>query len=82
MRITSAELNEFEGDLSLLSVDVNDSMKYYDGDTVSASRTGREPVNGLKVFELAKRAREWADELISAADAMDLRIRKALDSQA
>lgn len=77
--ITSKALNEFEGDLSLLRIDINDNMPYYDGCDISTARTGRSAVNGLVLFEDAKRARERADALINAADAMDLRIQRALE---
>jgi hypothetical protein len=77
--VTSKYMNEFEGDLSLLKIDINDDMRYYDGTDITSGRSGAQPVNGLTMFELAKKARERADLLVDAADAMDLRIRLALD---
>ena len=80
MMISSKALNEFEGELSLLKINVNDSMPYYDGRDLSNQRNGWLPVNGLAMFELAKQARERAEQLINAADAMDLRIASAMDN--
>lgn len=82
MNLTSKALNEFEGELSMLKIDINDSMPHYDGLDLSTQRSGHAPVNGLKMFELAKKARERADQLINAADAMDLRIAAALERYA
>jgi hypothetical protein len=79
MKITSKDMNEFEGDLSLIEIDINDNMRYYDGTDITSGRSGAKPVNGLVMFELAKKARERADLLIDAAAAMDLRILCALD---
>lgn len=81
--ITSKTLNEFEGDLSLLRININDKMPYCHGyrGEISVERSGHAPVSGLEVFELAKKARAYADQLINAADAMDLRINIALDKQ-
>ncbi len=82
MNLTSKALNEFEGELSMLKIDINDRMPHYDGLDLSTQRSGHAPVNGLKMFELAKKARERADQLINAADAMDLRIAAALERYA
>ena len=79
--IDSKIFNKFEGDLSLLEIDINDEMRYYDGDRVSSSRSGYSQVNGLRMFELAVKARVYADALINAADCMDLRIKIALGKQ-
>ena len=79
--ITSRELNKFEGDLDMIKVDVNDKLRYWDGDGlgVSQSRSGWVPIPGRIVFNNAVRARALADQLIAAADDMDLRLQKALE---
>lgn len=79
--ITSRDLNKFEGDLDMITVNINDELRYWHGaGGVSTSRSGYQPIKGRVVFNNAVKARAFADELIRAADEMDLRLERALEA--
>lgn len=79
--ITSRDLNTFQGDLDMIEIDINDNLRYWDGHGgVSTSRSGHRPVPAKRVFENALKARAFADDLIRAADEMDMRLGHAIET--
>lgn len=80
--ITSAQFTAIKAQLEAMSIDINDAQPYWNGVHVSVQRNGHAPVNGLAMFKSAVAAREQAEALIRAADAMDLRISQAISAKA
>ena len=75
--ITSREFRAMQSDLDILQVEVNDELPYWDGQELSLRRYGFKPVSGLEILNNAVKARQYAHQLLAAADAMDERLRRA-----